>query len=257
MNRFNVNLKNILKVLEDTSLSNQINSANMTGSELAAALMQQGQLAINAALQLEEIMLKEREMSINEEKARQELELGGTNSKALLNGQIAEALKSLVQSHSMAISVANNAEINKANCFIGLHNNISNASDSVKSEQYLQETKESIKNIALQPMNHYNTLLDDIKNNLNSLVNSQSNNKEVFILAAKLMINTNEPLKLLGCSVFGNNPTKFIINNETFENVKSIVIAKDTPQDVEVTFSALNFSNIWISDKVIIKIVES
>ncbi|MDA3968033.1 hypothetical protein, partial [Helicobacter sp. WB40] len=80
--RFNDNLKNIQATLLESRLLEHLKSTNYTYEMLSNTLLSVTQMAINASLALEEIEIKERELSLGEEKTRQEIELAVLNAKA-------------------------------------------------------------------------------------------------------------------------------------------------------------------------------
>lgn len=251
--KFTKNLESVLKVFESSKLSSRLLECNFTTSELALALKELAQTASQTALSLEELELKDRQMALEEEKTRQELELASLNAKAQNKIHLSEALKSLVQSESMAKSLTHNAQINRANAYVGFLNVVGNAASAAAIAPHSSSVVSAINNISLDKLEQYSPLFDNLKGILQEALKG-GGNKEVFIYAPKMTIEVGETLRLLGCHTFGDNPSKFIIDGK--ETIgKNVNVCKEEAGVIAVEFKAQNTAREWISDRMEIKVI--
>ena len=80
-------------------------------------------------------------------------------------------------------------------------------------------------------------------------------NKQVKILAPKTILAPNEPITLLGLSVFTDNTAEFLYKDEVIES-KLFVFQSDELGSHEVIFRVRDNSNEWIEDKIFIKVAK-
>ncbi len=112
-------------------VAKKLKDSNFTGSELA-------KLSLDASVKLEELEYKDRELSLNVEKTRQEIELATLKAKSEVAFTMSEALKSIVQAECMILGVRDNANINKCNALVAYMNTLGNASNVSSLTQSLQ-----------------------------------------------------------------------------------------------------------------------
>lgn len=253
--RFNDNLLNIQETLLKSKFLEHLQSTNYTYEMLSNTLIQVTQLAINASLSLEEIELKERELSLGEEKTRQEIELAVLNAKAQARLSQSEAVKSLVQAHSMVESIPQNAAINRANAYVGFLNVVGNASNEGAISEHSKNVIEVINQIVSKEIPNYKEILDKLKESIQGLIHIGSGSKEVFIYAPKLLLYVDEEIRLLGFSAYGNNPCRFKYEDKILES-KSLIYTPKVAGEVEITFESQNDEKEWISDKLILRVIE-
>lgn len=215
-------------------------------------------IALQTALKLEELELQERQVAITEEKTRQELELAIINAKMQGKQLFAEVIKSIVQAHSMARSVQDNAMINRANIYTGFGNVIGNASDTNAIKAHADNIVQTISAINADELDpEYVALLKNIRDDVKSLLKKGDGSKEVFIYTPKLEILQNERIKIMGFSSYGNNPTRFLVNGEVFsasENEKNMLFASEQVGKHEVRFEAQNNKGAWIADAILLEV---
>lgn len=207
--------------------------------------------AIDIALKLEELDLSNRQMAMQEEEARQKLELNYLEAKNKLNHTAAEILKSLIQSHTMLKSVWDNANINKANALVGLFNSVMNAQNTsnLKSwETFFTEIKNSIfaigadkdsKNNANTMLTTYKPLLDDILNTLNGLSYQNKNVKQLSLVAPKLELLKGESMIIRAICAFKSDDYGFVVDENTYKSFSFLFEAREMGEFV-VSFYAMN-----------------
>ena len=252
--RFNDNLLYIQETLLSSKFLEHLQSTNYSYEMLSNTLLSVTQLAINAALSLEEIELKERELALGEEKTRQEIELAVLNAKAQARLSQSEAVKSLVQAHSMVESIPQNAAINRANAYVGFLNVVGNASNESAISQHARNVTSVINQIVSREIPNYKEILDKLKENIQGLIHIGSGSKEVFIHAPKQLLYIDEEIRLLGFSAYGNNEARFKVGEKTI-NSKSLIYTPTEIGEVEIIFEAQNDDGRWVSDKIILQVI--
>ena len=239
--RFTLNFNELVKLL---------NQANFPKSELA-------NLAMQAALKLEELELQERQIALAEEKTRQELELAIINAKNVNQHTLAETLKSVIQADSMARSVKDNAAINKANAHIGFINVVGNAQERGAISNHSNKVVSTIDLIDTSDLNpKYKQLLDTIRDDIENALNKGDGCKEVAVFIPRLEVLVNERIRVLGFSSYGNNATKFSINGQETQgdDKKTLLFTASKVGKYTITFSAQNDAGQWVSDSAIIEV---
>lgn len=239
--RFHLNFLELVKILKTTSFPQ---------SQLA-------ELAMNAALKLEELELQDRQISLQEEKTRQEIELQIIQAKNLNKQAIAEALKSIIQAESMARSVQDNALINKSNAHVGFLNVVGNANDTSAIKAHADKVMQTINLINGNPLNEeYDTLLDNLRDELLEALKKGDGCKDVLVYAHRTEILENERIKILGFSSYGNNETRFFINEEQVQtpHAKSLLFTQAHAGLYSVRFEAKNDAGEWIADTITIEV---
>lgn len=253
------------KELEESLLASNSSFMKFTkehtlrGAELASVYNAMQKISIEAAIAIvrgkEELELKNREVSLVEEKTRQEIALGAATANAQLKIHKAEALKSLIQGEAMQRSIGDNAAINKSNAYVGFLNVAGNAEERAAIEQHSKGVVATINEINSKPTTIFNPLLDALRKDLNNVLEIE--NKEVFVLLPKVCITKGESIKVLGGSSFGNNACKFEIGDKVYSNVQTLYITGDNAGELTITFSVQNDKNAWVSDSVILKVKEN
>lgn len=191
-------------------VAKKLKDSNFTGSELA-------KLSLDASVKLEELEYKDRELSLNIEKTRQEIELATLKAKSEVAFTMSEALKSIVQAECMILGVRDNANINKCNALVAYMNTLGNASNVSSLTKELQtEILLTIKAIGehIGNPNAYDTLLDALKNKADGLIDSKDSVREVFIHTPRLEIQSKERIQLLGFSIFSQENCRFRFGQE-------------------------------------------
>ncbi|MDA3968047.1 hypothetical protein, partial [Helicobacter sp. WB40] len=75
------------------------------------------------------------------------------------------------------------------------------------------------------------------------------------IYAPKLLLYVDEEIRLLGFSAYGNNPCRFKYEDKILES-KSLIYTPKVAGEVEITFESQNDEKEWISDKLILRVIE-
>lgn len=270
-------LKNFELVLEAmyqrSDFMKEAKKYNFSGQEYATLMTSMGQLALQTALAIEEAKLKERgfvfetysqkkqldfkerELGIMEEKTRLELEITSLNAKANIRQNQAENIKSLVQAESISRSVGDNAAINQANAYVGFLNVMSNAAELATAEKHAQNVIAVLNKINTEDITAYQPIFDKLRKEAEGIVNAGEGAKEVWVYATKSVCEVGDKVKVMGFSVFGDNPTKFIVNNKQVEG-KTILFSAESAGIYEIVFEAQNQSRQWESDKTQIAVID-
>ncbi|MBD5164364.1 hypothetical protein [Helicobacter sp.] len=253
---FTKNLESIQTSLYKSEFLTKTNLATFSDEKLAMLLTQIAQIAINAALSLEELEQKERTLSLTEERTRQELELATMNAQMQNQIALIEALKGIIQADSIAKASGDNACINKANAYNAFLNIVANGENTDMIQKHADNVIKTISAISDKPMSAYDDLLKTLKAQIDILRNGLNANKEVVIYAPKLQMEQGETIKIMGFSSFGNNPCKFIVNGIETES-KTMYFTAGESESQKITFSAKNKQGEWVSDSIEISIVKT
>lgn len=224
-------------------VAKKLKDSNFTGSELA-------KLSLESSLKLEDLEYKDRELSLNIEKTRQEIELATLKAKSEAAFTMAEALKSIVQAECMILGVRDNANINKCNALVAYMNTLGNASNVSSLTKELQtEILLTIKAIGehIGNPNAYDSLLDALKDKADGLIDSKDAVREVFIHTPRLEIQTKERIQLLGFSIFSQENARFRFGQEVarIDYATPEIVAKKA--ELKSTRNAINLATSQIT----------
>ena len=205
--------------------------------------------------QRKQLDIKERELGVMEEKTRLELEIASLNAKANIRQNQAENIKSLVQAESISRSVGDNAAINQANAYLGFLNVMGNAAELATAEKHAQNVIAVLNKINTNDITAYEPIFDKLRREAEEIVNAGEGAKEVWIYAAKSVCEVGEKVKVMGFSVFGDNPVRFIVGGREVES-KTILFSAESVGVFEIVFEAQNQSGEWVKDKTQIAVIE-
>lgn len=187
----------------------KLKSENFSGSDLH-------KLATECALKLEELEYQDRQISLNEEKTRQEIEISTLKAKADIGLTQAEALKSIVQAECMVLAVGDNAAINRVNARVSMLNVVGNAANTSAisgSTTIYNDTLGDIDSIGdrnnAEWVESYGQVLPALKDKAKEILSNKDGVREVFIYTPRLEIQTKERVKLYGISIYGNSHSRF------------------------------------------------
>lgn len=124
---FATNLGKIQKTIFNSEFSQHLQTYNFDSQTLSEVLVSMLAESMKTALSLKEQDIKEREIALNEEKIRQEIEISSNASNINNKINLAESLKSLIQAEAMLKSVNDNALINRANASVAFLSTVGNA----------------------------------------------------------------------------------------------------------------------------------
>ncbi len=237
------------EALKDKSLSNE----------------KKAEIALNLSLKLEEVELRNREMSLNEERARQEFELRALEARNKYESANAELVKSLVQAQAMIKSVWDNANINKCNALVGLFNSVMNAQNTNKIPNWremFEEIKTAIYAIGKDSDNrgNRNDMVNQFKPILNSITQGMNNLKfineslrQVAIIAPKLEICENEGVILRGVTLY-NSSGYFLIDGRRIEGDTYLFKGEELGRKV-VEYICTNEKGEEIKDSITLNVI--
>ncbi|TLD79834.1 hypothetical protein LS68_009180 [Helicobacter sp. MIT 05-5293] len=219
-----------------------------------------------ASLNMQELDFKKQELNLAIKKTLIELEL--TISRERINNLKAgaDAISSIIQAESIKRSVIDNAAINKANAYIGFFNvamnAIANNSASLNDGSALANISEvvlkEIAQIDTKPLSqNYDTMLKEY-GELAKIQSLGLGSKQIGIYAPKNIITTSERMIILGMSVYGENESYFLIDDEqiTTQDNKALHFHKKNAGIYKVTFKAKNNDNEFVSESIYIEVRE-
>ena len=201
---------------------------------------------------------KEKESALNCEKLEKELEILTLKTKMEIRHIELETLKSLVQAESMVRSVGDNAVINRANAYVGFLNVVGNASEGAAIASHTANVVAEIKKISdTNLINTYTNILNNIRNNLLGSFDKSGHIKECSIIAPRTEIKVNEPLEILGFSIYNQNEHMFLIDDEeVLKDSQILLFSSEEEGEKEIVFKVKNDLGTWLMDKIIITITK-
>lgn len=246
------NLKAIEKGLLESQCLEYMNTHGYSKAELTPIYAKILELAVQGALNLEELELKQKSAAMELEKIRCDMELSTLNAKAQIKMARASALKELIQSASIIRSVADNAIINQANAGVGFLNVLGNCTDVGRITKYADGFNKIILSINTTPM----TTFDDALKALNDNSNDDFGSKEVIIHANKKLLSVGEFIELVGISTYGQNKTKWLIDDELVaSNTKNYIFEAEQIGEYKVRYEVKNDKDEAVRDEVLIKVI--
>lgn len=260
---FTERLNELFKSLFNSGFLKNVKSSGFTHVELAQIQTQLCQIATQTALQLQELDYKKQQVAMEQEKMRQELEMAISREKIANIKNACDAVSSAIQAESIKRSVVDNASISKTNAYVSYFNTAMNAVANNAASLNEGQTLKNISDLVLLMIEKINDepLASQFDDLLSGLIAQALNlkdiglgNKQVSIIAPKTILEPNEPITLLGVSVFTDNESEFVYNDESVES-KFFVFQTDRVGSHEVTFRVKNNANEWISDKIFIKVL--
>lgn len=261
---FEVRLNKIFESLFQSGFLQNVKGWNFSSAELAQIQVQLCQVATQTALNLQELDYKKQQIAMEQEKMRQELEMAISREKIQNIKLACEAIASAVQAESIKRSVVDNAAINKTNAYVSYFNVAMNAVANNAASLNSGSMLKNISDLVVTMIDKINDepLSSNFDELLNSLVDKALNikdlglgNKQVSILAPKTILAPNEPITLLGISVFTDNRSEFVYREQIIDS-KFFVFQSDELGSHEIIFRVRDNSNEWIEDKIFIKVAK-
>lgn len=261
---FEVRLNKIFESLFQSGFLQNVKGWNFSSAELAQIQVQLCQVATQTALNLQELDYKKQQIAMEQEKMRQELEMAISREKIQNIKLACEAIASAVQAESIKRSVVDNAAINKTNAYVSYFNVAMNAVANNAASLNSGSLLKNISDLVVTMIDKINDepLSSNFDELLNSLVDKALNikdlglgNKQVSILAPKTILAPNEPITLLGISVFTDNRSEFVYREQIIDS-KFFVFQSDELGSHEIIFRVRDNSNEWIEDKIFIKVAK-
>lgn len=268
MKDFNTTLEQILKTLNTVGFLGKPHRSDFTNSEFIQFQAQISQIAMQGAIQLQELEMKRHQLGIENEKTRQELELA-TITSTLQNLKLAsEAALVCTQAESVRRSTIDNARIQKSQSFVNHFNVTSNAvsanAANLNSGSLLQRMSDKvlseIDKIDTSDMDSkYTEVLQNILEKSLGFKDIAASKAQVSIIAPKTTLQVGETLTLMGISAYGDNEAEFIIGsgeNQITEPSKIYIFKSERAGRVKVTFRAKNNAQKWVSTSITLKIIK-
>lgn len=262
---FDIRLSKIFETLFKSGFLQNVKSWNFSAAELAQIQVQLCQVATQTALNLQELDYKKQQVAMEQEKMRQELEMAISREK-IQNFKLAcEAITATIQAESIKRSVVDNAAINKTNAYVSYFNvamnAIANNAASLNSGSMLKNISDlvvrMIDKINDEPLSsNFDDLLHSLTDEALNIKDFGLGNKQVSILAPKTILAPNEPITLLGISIFTDNRSEFVYRDHIIDS-KFFVFQSDEIGSHEIIFRVLDNNDNWIEDKIFIQIVKS
>ena len=247
MKDFTQTLDQLLQTLSAERLFGKLHRNNFTNSEFIQLQTQIAQIAMQGAIQLQELEMKRNQIGIENEKTRQELELA-TISSHLQNLKIAsEAILVCTQAESVKRSTVDNARIQKANAFIN-HFNVSGSIVAANATNLSGGVLRNYSDVSLKEINaidtsdmdsKYTQALDNILDKALTFREIAASKERVSIIAPKTTLRVGENITLMGISAFGDNEAYFIIH--TLKDTPT----EQTPQEPDEQEAQVEHSKIY------------
>lgn len=246
------NFKAIEKAINESKSVDFMNSRGFSKAEMASFHAKVIEIATQAALSLEELELKSKASAMELEKVRCDMELSTLNAKAQIRIANSEVVKQLIQAATMIRSVSDNAKIQQANAMVGFLNVVGNATNSSNITTYASGTATIIKSIDTSPMTAFDETLKKLIDNEDDF-----GSKDVIIHASKTIINVGEFIELKGISTYGQNKTKWLINDElSASNTKNFIFEATSIGEFKICYAVLNSEEVYVKDEVLVKVIE-
>ena len=250
---FATNLGKIQKTIFNSEFSQHLQTYNFDSQTLSEVLVSMLAESMKTALSLKEQDIKEREIALNEEKIRQEIEISSNASNINNKINLAESLKSLIQAEAMLKSVNDNALINRANASVAFLSTVGNAEQTSAIATHAPAVIRNIDSIVTKDLSSYENLLNDLKTKITKDIQQNNQTKQVFIYSPKLTIKSKERVRIFGFSTFGNNEVKFIVGGIE-SNTRTYDFYSEVEGRFDVRFLAKDYSNNWIEDRIVIEV---
>lgn len=252
------NINEIQNKIYNSFMLQEVDRKNLSPTEAAELKLKVFEIANNAALQLQQVMQKEKELEFQLYKQKAELEINVITAKANAAKAVSEAFIATMQGYVTKRSVTDNANIQRANLYTQLIQIIANASNLNAISQADKNGNSHISNCI--------TIISKIKDtedpNLDKKLNQHVidlverngeimllgvGSQDVFIFTYKKEIQTNEMLEIFGIHIFSNNECEFILDDGSTIKGKHFVFKKDKEGIYKITFRVKNILNEWIS----------
>lgn len=256
--QFIENINEIQNKIYNSFMLKEIDRKNLSPTEAADLKLKVFEIATNTALQLQQVMQKEKELEFSLYKQKAELEINVILAKANATKALGEAFITTTQGYVAKRSVIDNANIQRANLYTQLIQIIANASNLNAISQTDKNGNSHISNciaIISKIKDTEDPTLDKLLNQcIIDLVNRNgeimllgAGSQDVFIFATKKEIQTNEMLEIYGIHIFSNNECEFILDDKSVIKGKSFIFQKDKQGVYEITFRVKNINDEWIS----------
>lgn len=278
MKDFTQTLDQLLQTLSAERLFGKLHRNDFTNSEFIQLQTQIAQIAMQGAIQLQELEMKRNQIGIENEKTRQELELA-TISSHLQNLKLAsEAILVCAQAESVKRSTVDNARIQKANAFIN-HFNVSGSIVAANATNLSGGVLRDMSDVSLKEINaidtsnmdsKYTQALDNILDKALTFKEIAASKERVSIIAPKTTLRVGENITLMGISAFGDNEAYFIIHTLTpteqtpqetaeqeaqIERSKIYTYTATQAGSQKITFKAQDNASKWIETSITLTIL--
>ena len=259
---FDARLNMLCETLFSSGFLHEAKKVNFTTSELAQIQISLAQVAVNAVLSMEKSDLEKQSLGIQQSKMQTEMELTIAKAKIENLKLLGDAICSAIQAESIKRSVTDNAMINKTNAYVSFFNvamnAIANNSASLESGSTLSNISTLVTN-CIEAINtaelgtNFDDLLSMLTTNAKALDGLVDGTRKVQIIAPKTTIMRNEPLTLIGVSLFGNNECEFI-DGEITEQSRYYTFSEPSECKKEIIFRVKDNDGNWLEDKIYIKV---
>lgn len=243
------NLNDILSELRKSKTLTYLNDKNFIGKDRAQLELELLKIASQTALSVTELELKNKELSLNMTRAKLEAETNLVLNKINLLNAMAQNLKALIECFVLKQSVIDNAYINRANILTTIANIYANGSDpAIASEPLNKATNYAIK-IGEQADTDFDEILGNLSQRAEETFGYGTGAKDTIIIASKKVIKPNEEVHILGLSIFGQNESEFLLNdNQSLGKGGEIDFISDTEGEYKITYRVKNNTGVFVSD---------
>ncbi|RDU51879.1 hypothetical protein CQA49_08055 [Helicobacter sp. MIT 00-7814] len=250
------NLNDILDEIKKSSFYEEVQKCNFLHAELAQIHIEVLKIAMQSALSISELELKNKELSLSLTRAKLEAESNLVLNKINLINAMATNLKSLVECFVLKQSVFDNAYINRANLLVNIANITANGNDIVGAKEALKIASEYAQKIGEQANTSFDPILEDLKQRAEATFAYGSGAKDAILVTNKYILEPNEEAHLIGISIFGHNESKFKRGSEILGSGGEINFSSKEVGEHTITFSVKDNAGKEVSDSITLFVKE-
>lgn len=247
------NLNDILSEIRKSKTLTYLNDSNFGGKDRGQLELEVLKIATQTALSVNELELKNKELTLNLTRAKLEAETNLVINKINLLNAMAQNLKSLIECFVLKQSVIDNAYINRANILTTIAQIYANASDPVIAKEPLEKATKYALEIGVQQTTSFDPILSDLSSRAHNTFSYGTGAKDTIILASKKVIKPNEEVHLLGLSIFGQNESEFLLNDdELLGKGGELDFIAQTEGEYKITYRVKDNTDTFVSDSLTI-----
>lgn len=252
--QFTRNLNDILSEIRKSKTLKYLNDSNFVGKERAQVELEVLKIATQSALSITELELKNKQLALDFTRAKLEAETNLVANKINLLNAMAQNLKAMIECFVLKQSVFDNAYINRANILATIANIWANGADVALARTALNlATKHAEQIGAGQARTSFDDILTNLKTRAEQTFAYGTGAKDAIIIAGKKVIKPNEEVHILGLSIFGQNESEFLLNdNKKIGSGGEIDFISQDEGEYKITYRVKDNNNRFVSDSLII-----
>lgn len=252
--QFTRNLNDILSEVRKSKTLKYLNDENFFGKERGQLELEVLKIATQSALSITELELKNKQLAIELTRAKLEAETNLVANKVNLLNAMAQNLKAMIECFVLKQSVFDNAFINRANILATLANIWANGADVALAKNALNTATKYAEEIGKgQAETSFDDILANLKDRAEETFKYGTGAKDAIIIAGKKVIRPNEEVHILGLSIFGQNESEFLLNdNELLGTGSELDFIRKAEGTYKITYRVKDNKDNFISDSLTI-----